>query len=381
MNTRAITAAALAAGLLFQAQGFTQDTVLNGTSTAPAPAAADPEAAAREIWRSFVVKNPAPEQGCFRSSYPNFVWERTDCKDTPTRVHPPAGAGAGAHYDYVAQSTGLISFAQGGFITNGVESVTSVGGNSNEGGSPILGSGEYSLQLNTNSNGNSAACGKQAACTVWQQFMYATDYNGKGEAALLMQYWLQHWTGPCPTSWTTQRTGNDTGTETSCYKNNSVSLPDIPITELGRVTFIAYATPGGNDTLILTDCNAEESCGAWSVTGDDSVLDIGSVWQQAEFNVLGDMEYAEAQFNPGSSITEQLYLIDGSSAAPTCVPPSAQNGTTGETNNLNLGTCQTGVFINPYIEFTESAPPAPPPPGISHCPGGITSSCKGISLD
>jgi hypothetical protein len=362
MNTRTITAAALAAGILFQAQGFTQDAARTSTSTTPAPATADPEAAAREVWRSFVAKNPATGKGCFHASYPNFSWESVDCQATPP--HPRAGAPAGAaggHFDYVAGTSGLISSALGSFVTNSLESVTSVGGAANEGGRPILGSNEYSLQINTNSEGNTPACGKQTACTVWQQFMYATDYNGPGKAALFMQYWLQHWTGSCPSGWTTQFTSNDTGQETSCYRNQSLSLPvpNIPIAELGNVTLNASATSGGLDTLSLTYRSAQ-SFEAWQVSADDSALlgglDISSVWHNAELNVLGDMEYAEADFNPGSSITVQLGVGDGSNSAPACLGPSGF-ATTGETNNLNLGACHTGAS---YIEFTESLPPSGP---------------------
>jgi hypothetical protein len=371
VNTLTVIAVALAAGMLFQAQGFTQDAAPSGASADRAPAAADSEAAAREIWRSFVANNPAPGKGCFHLSYPNYSWDSVDCKQTTPRAHPPAGAPAGAagnHYDYVAGSSGLISFALGTFITNDVESVTSVGGAANEGGNPILGPNEYSLQINTNSNGNTSACDKQPACTVWQQFMYATDYNGKGEAALFMQYWLQQWTGTCPKGWTTQPTSNDTGTKTSCYKNQAIALPlpDIPIANLGNVTLNASATPGGNDTLSLT-YRTDESFEAWQVSAEDSPvrdkdgtllsgLDISSVWNDAEFNVLGDMEYAQAAFNAGASITVQISVGDGSNSAPACLGPSGF-ATTGESNNLNLDSCRTGAS---YIEFTESVPPPGP---------------------
>jgi hypothetical protein len=356
MKTRTIAAAALAAGMLFQALGFAQDAVGSASSSARAPKAADPEAMAREIWRSSVVKNPAPGKGCFHLSYPNYLWEQTECDQTPTGFQPRAGAPAateGARGDYAANSTGLIYFVRGVFVTSGVESVASVGGMANEGGVPILGPNEYSLQINTNSQDSTAACDKQTSCTVWQQFMYATDYYGPGKAGLIIQYWLQHWTGTCPTQdgWRTQRTPNDTGTETSCYRNsNPKFLPDIPIAELGNVTMNAYATPGGSDSLMLT-YSTDDHIEAWQVSDEDSDplgVDIASVWRTAEFNVFGDMEFAEAVFNTGSSITLQLNLDDGT---PICSPPGS--GTTGETNNLNLGPCQTGAS---YIEFTESLP-------------------------
>jgi hypothetical protein len=370
LGIRTITAAALAAGILFQAQGFAQEAVRSGTSAAPAPAAADPEAAARESWRSFVAKNPPPEKGCFHVSYPNFVWESVDCKETQTRVHPvrvnpPAGAPlvVGDGNDYAAAAQGLISNVEGYFIATGVTSVTSVGVASFD-NAGILGPNEYSLQLNTNADSTTSACaGGKSTCTVWQQFVYATDYNTKGEAALFMQYWLLDWgschpviggnigCSPCPKGWKTYPNHG----EADCYKNSkSVPLPDIPITSLGDVIINTSATPGGNDGLMLsygTDGGFE----SWFVSAEDSVLlggvDIGSVWQEAEYNVVGDAGGSEAEFNYGSSITVRLNLIDGSNFAPACF---SQAGTTGETNNLDLGTCQAAAFFGPYIEFTES---------------------------
>ena len=56
-------------------------------------------------------------------------------------------------------------------------------------------------------------------------------------------------------------------------------------------------------------------------------------------------------FNSGSSITAKLAVTNGSTSAPSCV---ANSGSTGESNNLNLGSCTTGGGSTPYIQFTES---------------------------
>ena len=58
-----------------------------------------------------------------------------------------------------------------------------------------------------------------------------------------------------------------------------------------------------------------------------------------------------AKFNSGSSITAKLAVTNGSTSAPSCV---ANSGSTGESNNLNLGSCSTGSGSTPYIQFTES---------------------------
>jgi hypothetical protein len=53
--------------------------------------------------------------------------------------------------------------------------ISSRGGNIRRGGGGILGSNEYSVQLNTNFTGTTSVCAGHSGCTVWQQFIYATD--------------------------------------------------------------------------------------------------------------------------------------------------------------------------------------------------------------
>jgi hypothetical protein len=113
------------------------------------------------------------------------------------------------------------------------------------------------------------------------------------------------------------------------------------------VAFSASVIPGGDDIVQLVD-----GSDAYVMTADDGVLDISSVWYQAEFNVVGDAYDSEADFNPGSSIQVILQLADGSTSPPSCV---ASAGTTGETNNLTAGGCQAFVFLGPAITFTESS--------------------------
>jgi hypothetical protein len=395
MNTRAsrthaiVSAVALicltaamvpAAAQNLQPVGPVQVTTMTSASTAAM--ATDPEAAARTSWRAAIKNSPAPGKGCFHMSYPSVDWESVDCKIAKPRAHPvpvnpTLGApGAGNGSDYVASVQGqgrLINFAAGKFFISNVTSETGI--------APCPGCGtgsrsnEYSLQLNTNNKDyitnsfiRTAACGDYYDCHVWQQFMYAPDYNQLGEAALFMQYWLYNWTGNCPRGYWSVPDGG-VGTST-CYKNSALAaLPDIPVTDLGDVILTAFAGNGGDDSVALIYGND-----SWAVTASDSVLDIASVWTQAEFNVVGDMNVTQANFNRGSQITVLLEIADGSSApAPTC-----QNleGTTGETNNMTLGACSTGAMGNPivlggcgnqdncvplylngpYIEFTETVP-------------------------
>jgi hypothetical protein len=401
VNKRIITAAALVAGLLVQTQGFTQVPISTDTSAstvADAGKMSDPEKAARRTWAAVMKNIPVPGKGCFHVSYPNVAWESVECKEAKPRAHPaprrpPVGAPmyVGDDTDWVAGSTqGVIVEAAGRFFISGVTSETNYPNNdcappAEPPGSQtkcgILGPNEYTLQLNTNQT-YTPACNGNGNCTAWQQFIYSTDGDGSGTAALYMQYWLFN-VGNCPSSpwgifsylpgWQ-----HPPGDETDCYTNSALAqLPDIPVTELGNVILEGQALPGRDDCVILN--YGDE----WfeSICEGDGVLDIGSVWFQAEFNVVGDGDMSQADFNAGSQITVQLGFLNGSNYPPVCLgadgPKSFPGqGTTGETNNLTLGACQTGVgpvagssfAIDPYIQFVESLP-LPSTPCLS-CGGG-----------
>jgi hypothetical protein len=305
---------------------------------------ADPD---RDTWRAAMSHNPSSEAGCFHAAYPSYVWEKVECVRAQPAVHPvhktgTSGTGdvTGNGKDYVAESAGLTSEASGSFpATSDVKTEKSKGVASfGDGG--ILGKNEYSLQANTNYTGTTSACAGHSGCTVWQQFIYATDYATKGEGAVFMQYWLINWgTSKCPTGF--GKSSPD------CYGNSAITTaPDMPITDLADLTLTGSAVAGGNDTVVFNN-----GTDAYSASGPDSVLDVSSVWQETEFNIVGDAGGSRADFNTGASVTVKLAISDGSTAAPTCVN---NEGSTGETNNLNRGACSTAGGSTPYIEFTES---------------------------
>ena len=307
---------------------------------------ADADAAAHEDWRAVITQNVDQRQGCFQASYPSLDWAQVECKVLHPRVHPVVrrpgeGQIAGNGNDYVAESAGLTSSALGSFPTvSGVKTEKSVGvPQYGDGG--ILGSNEYSLQLNTNFTGTTAACAGHSGCLVWQQFIYATDYEVRGEGAVFMQYWLIGWgSSRCPSGFASDGGGD-------CYGNsNYVTAPDIKPTSLASLSLSGTAAAGGNDTVVLTDGST-----AYKVSGADTKLDISQVWKESEFNVVGDAGGSRADFNTPVSITVKVALTDGSTSAPTCV---GNAGTTGESNNLNLGSCSTTSGSSPYIQFTES---------------------------
>jgi hypothetical protein len=342
ISRRVSVTCAAAAGLLsaysFQ-QAFAQES-----------AQAESDAAARAIWREAMSHNPESGTGCFQASYPSYVWERTECKVVHPKLHrapqkPTSGElqVTGDGDDYVIQGTGLISETVGSFPK--VSDVTSEksAGVAAFGDGGILGTNEYSLQINTDFNGTTAACAGHSGCVVWQQFVYATDFETKGEAAVFIEYWLIGWgSSRCPSGWESDGEGD-------CVINSSATTaPDVAPTtaSLAKMTLTGTAVSGGHDTVVFNNGTT-----AFSLTASDSVVDIAQVWQQSEFNIVGDAGGSRADFNKGASITVKVAVTDGSTAAPSCI---ADEGTTGETNNLNLGACTAASGTSPSIQFTES---------------------------
>jgi len=340
LDWRVLLSASLMSGCWVQAAGAAESTA----------AAASPEVVAQENWRQFMSRNPAAEPGCFQAAYPNYLWEKTECHAlAQPHVHPirrqpngsPAAEVTGNGNDYVAQAAGLISATLGTFPTvTGVTSERGVGVAA-FGGGGILGPNEYTLQINTNFTGTTSTCAGHSGCTVWQQFIYSPDYNVNGQAAVFMQYWLIGWgSSACPSGWMSAGGGD-------CFRNsNFVAAPDMPITSLAHLTLSGSAVSGGNDTVVFNNGTQ-----AYSISGSDSVVHIATVWRQSEFNIVGNAGGSRANFNRGSSVTVKIALTDGSTAAPTCV---AGAGSTGETNNLNLGACTTASGTTPSVQFTES---------------------------
>ncbi|WP_199100641.1 hypothetical protein [Dyella sp. ASV21] len=306
------------------------------------------EAQAHENWRHDIARTPTPSEGCFQANYPSTVWHQTACKEAIPRVAPVprwrklgAAQNAGNGNDYTLQSSSLITQTVGTFpVVTGVTSETGVGVAS-YGGGGILGANEYSLQINSSFDSTTSACKGHSGCTVWQQFVYAPDYSVQGEAAVFMQYWLIGYGGTrCPSGFGSDGAGD-------CYKNSAAATaPDVPATQLGNVKLTGTVSSGGNDTVVFTNGTT-----AYSSSGKDSVLYLAQVWNVSEFNVVGNAGGSEAQFNSGSSITVNVAVNNGSTAAPSCV---ANSGSTGESNNLNLGSCTASGGSTPSIRFTES---------------------------
>lgn len=327
------------------------------------------EAQAREAWRSTMHQIAPPEEGCFHASYPNTAWEPVACAPSPAyRSALPKARNreqtVGNGYDYLAQAPSghLIGTALGSFPTvTGVKSEKSVGVAAfGDGG--ILGTNEYTLQVNTNFYSGSAAC-KGSGCFAWQQYVMSTNTPVSltssqltNETEVFIEYWLINYgtdngSNICPSGFI-DAGADEEGPGDDCVQNTpatKIANGQLPITDLASLKLSGSATPAGTDSATVT-FDGE----AYTATVKDSYTDIASGWTQAEFNVLGNAGGSRADFNSGSSVTVKVALTDGTTSVPTCVSPSKYEGTTGETNNLNLGSCTASSGSTPSIQFTES---------------------------
>jgi hypothetical protein len=300
---------------------------LSVSSAIAAPAADEAEAQARESWREAMVHTAAPAEGCFYAAYPSILWMKVGCTTAPNRPYLPRRPSVtntvGDGVDFVAEVSGLMSASVGTFPT-----VTGVKTERDEGEANT-----YSLQLNSNFM-TTAACNGISGCLSWEQFVYSS-----GERSAFMQYWLINYGNSCPSGWNRSRP--------DCYKNSAaVSVPTVAITQLSNLKLSGSAVNNGIDTLIFTT-----ETEAYSTTGKDTVVDLATAWNESEFNVIGDGGGSKANFNKGSSITVRIAVNNGTTNAPTCV---ADDGTTGETNNLTLKGCSTSGGATPSIQFIES---------------------------
>jgi hypothetical protein len=292
----------------------------------PEIATVSAEALMQENWRETIARTSVPHEGCFQAEFPTAVWVETSCSVAPDKVYVPHGHGGpqtvGNGVDYAASVSNLISSSVGTFPT--VTGVTS----ERDGSSNV-----YSIQLNSNFM-STAACNGHSGCLAWEQFVYSSQ-----ETSAFMQYWLIDYGNSCPSGWNAY--------SGSCYKNSAaVTVPKQAISVLSQLKMSATAVAGGNDTLVFTTPTR-----AYSTTGKDSVTDLATAWKQSEFNIIGDGGGSKATFNTGSNITVKVAVSHGSTAAPTC---ASNAGTTGETNNLKLGTCSAVGGATPYIQFKES---------------------------
>lgn len=375
----------------------------------------DAEAKARRAWAKTMHHTRAPKVGCFHASYPSTQWQEVQCdppngwRSAPHRKKEQAGHGEvfgpvsiPQNNDIVLQAPSglLLSSVVGSFPTvNGVETETDSGGIN-------PGPNEYTLQLNTNDN-HTAACGSSSNCVAWVQFVMstnapisttetcsATSCPSTNKTQVFIEYWLLNYgtdnggqfltnegwqPNICPSGFTDNGPDQLGGAGDDCLQNTPATTVDwnpptnlgqLPITDLGDLELSGSATSGGNDEATVTYNGV-----GYNATVADSTTDIASVWNQAEFNVLGNAGSSEAVINPGTTCVDNTgancavivvqsaaTYTPASTSAPTCV---LNGGTTGETNNLTFAPVQGATTpaccsypgSSPRIEFVESNNP------------------------
>ena len=306
-----------------------------------------PTAVERESWRKTILHTPRPKKACYAATYPEAEWREVACKTPPHKLRVPRHGirplTVGDGLDFSATVTGYISEAEGSF-----DSVTGVTSESSSDGPDT-----YSLQLNTEFV-TTTACSTDLACRGWEQFVFDGGFG-------FIQYWLKNY-GPagsiCPSGWDPVTL---VGTEVDCVTDSNAAVETcpsgtvscvIPITSLGelKVTGTVAGVNGPDDSVVITVGST-----AYSAPGNNLLPDLGSHWQIAEFNVLGDGGGNEANFNAGSTIVVRTSVDSGTTSGPGCV----EEGFTAESNNLTLTntTEMPSSSAWPSLVFTESNAP------------------------
>lgn len=369
----------LALSTVLVAQSATEASQPNkNTDQSQTATARVPTAVERENWRKMVLRTPRPKKGCFEATYPETQWREVTCKPPMTKLYPPKPRGmirtetvGGAGPDFSAVVTGHITEADGSFDTvSGVTNECQVPCNSTTDVCPasptctMAGAiaNSYSLQLNSRPF-NTSTCSASptpAVCQGWEQFVYPSSGGGS------IQYWLEHY-GPTGTMCPTPRGASCVagfastdgwcpvafGSEVYCVVNaaGSTTAGSVLPTSLDqlKLTGDAPGVVGADDNITVTIAGT-----AHSAPGGGYFPDLGTQWQEAEFNVFGDGNDSQAVFNSGSTVAVRIAVSSGTTLGPAC----DMQGFTGESNNLTLvNTPPPAVKGNlPALLFSESNP-------------------------
>jgi len=228
------------------------------------------------------------------------------------------------------------------------------------------GANYYSLQINANSGFPVTYHGKKT--TGWEQFIYQNNgFSGSCGTSSCGMVWIEYWLngyytayGKCPPA-SQDPPGGGSGwfnSNGNCYFNtNGPVTPYEPPTNLLNLILYGYS----NSAVIhnpskdqVTLCVTGGDCYLKSLT--DTVLYLYKYWTQSEFNVFGYINGSRAEFNSGTTIDVLTTIENHAGGAFTKQPTCLKGGTTGETNNLNLGSCLTNLPGLPsWITFTESS--------------------------
>jgi hypothetical protein len=325
------------------------------------------QAAEREAWRKALLTKPRPSNGCFTAAFPDPVWRPEPCKPaTPHKAYLPNASVVtsvdtvgGAGPDFIATVAGHIGQSEGSF----------------DSASGITSTGAYTLQLNTDFFPTSACSGSPGGmggtCRGWEQFVYTSD------GAAFIQYWLIQY-GPggtaCPAPVHAGCDGAHVFSDGWCpftlsdgFVYCAVNAGSEPsgvtaksLSAVGSLKISGVAASGGsNDSVIFTDSGTPHSA-----SGDNRFPDLGSQWQQAEFNVFGDGGGSQVSFNSGANLRVRTEVLSGTNAGPGC----ALRSFTAESSNLTLSNTPPGSPAPtpaPSLVFDQKNP----------APSGTVASC------
>jgi len=325
------------------------------------------ERAARQVWRSNLIRKPTPRQGCFHLTYPNTEWEEVPCRTAPNVPYPMKDRlrmEMGNRQTFVAHSASAISEAVGQFPGSASLGISETGAH---------GDNDFSLQLNANQF-TTAVCtppgttAKSDDCIGWQQFIYSNYANGA-----YIQYWLIGYFdnratcsaasdvgegGCCPAGWQTFKHTAAVNGADGCYRNSAMTSPATPqITLTGEALLnmnLLGRVAANSDSVVMSTFDIAQDMYAGSGLGDPLGLTGG--WTDAEFNVFGDGNSTEANFSSGTTFNVSIDV--GGDA--TCTTPLT--GVTAETNNLTAVTSLEGTTCCAWkatptyggIQFTQS---------------------------
>lgn len=310
----------------------TQSELLTAPGGGSDGAASAPEIPSLENWKAGAKLSRPPKAGCFTLAYPSQVWKEVQCiRPSLSELQKGGGNMGGGAKDF------WTSVAEGVEIQSVLGSFPYVGGVQSEVDAQTGKTNSYDLQINSNTF-YSAACGSYTNCYAWQQFEYSSVTWG----GIFIEYWMYDYppanTGGCPNSMV--YVGVDT-----CHGMTSVNaVPLVPITSLQEVEFSAsayYPAPGWDFVELYDPSNQTY----YTVGNLASTLSLYQNWRMAEFNVLGDWNKTEAEFNaPGVDVVIQQKVTPAQYPGGnwlSCLFPNSPllpGMGTGEYNNLNAGT-------------------------------------------
>jgi hypothetical protein len=361
-----------------------------GPARAVAPTTMPPPPSKLELeaWRRSMLKVTRPKNNaCYAATYPDREWHEAPCQTPPHKLYRPRNR-SGMTTTTIVGGIPQLDFSPvvtPSHITEAEGSFDSVNTSGAECSVPCpsevcptnpscsgLAANVYSMQLNTRpfttSTCQGSPGGTQAPCEGWEQFVYS------GTGGAYIQYWLEHYGPPgtlcpmprhagcapdssypdgwCPFQFT------PTG-DVYCVVNAAVmaGAPAAPVSSFGSLTATA-ASGTSNDSIAISVGNSMSAA-----PGSNYFPDLGSQWQESEFNVFGDGDGSQAVFGTGTTLTVRSGVTSGSTSGPSCDLQSF----TGESNNLTLVNVAPTAVPGPMpaLVFSESVPP----------PGGATAAC------